>query len=77
KMGDYCASCQYDRKKKTGSDACPFNSLYWDFYARHADKLRNNPRIGMMYRVWDRFDPAEQAQILARAAEVKATINTL
>lgn len=77
KMGDYCASCQYDRKKKTGSDACPFNSLYWDFYARHADKLRNNSRIGMMYRVWDRFDPVEQAQILARAAEVKATINTL
>lgn len=77
KMSDYCANCKYDRTQKTGPDACPLNSLYWDFYARHADKLKNNPRIGMMYRVWERFGNEQQHAILERAAEVKATIDTL
>lgn len=31
KMSNYCSSCQYDVKKKTGEHACPFNSLYWHF----------------------------------------------
>ncbi|WP_051786236.1 cryptochrome/photolyase family protein [Endozoicomonas numazuensis] len=29
KMSDYCKSCHYDVKRKTGEHACPFNSLYW------------------------------------------------
>ncbi len=68
KMSDYCAGCHYDRKQKYGSQACPFNSLYWDFYDRHADKLKNNPRVGMMYRVWERMDPEEREKILRQAA---------
>jgi deoxyribodipyrimidine photolyase-related protein len=55
KMGDYCGSCFYDKTKKTGDRACPFNSLYWHFYHRHADKLANNPRIGMIYRTWEKM----------------------
>ena len=31
KMSDYCRSCRYDPKVKTGPDACPFNALYWIF----------------------------------------------
>jgi deoxyribodipyrimidine photolyase-related protein len=68
KMSDYCAGCGYDYKKKHGADACPFNSLYWDFYARHRAKLESNPRIGMMYRTWDRMAAAERRQILRQAA---------
>jgi deoxyribodipyrimidine photolyase-related protein len=41
KMSDYCDGCRYDVKQKTGPDACPFNSLYWDFVSRNADKLRS------------------------------------
>ncbi|MBV6655355.1 MAG: cryptochrome/photolyase family protein, partial [Mameliella sp.] len=75
KMGDHCTKCKYDRKKKVGKDACPFNSLYWDFYDRHTDKLSKNPRIGMMYRVWNKMDEEQRIEILKHAAYVKANIN--
>ncbi len=55
KMGDYCKGCHYKKQEKTGDKACPFNSLYWHFYHRHADKLSKNPRIGMMYRTWEKM----------------------
>lgn len=57
KMSDYCASCAYQVKKKHGDGACPFNFLYWDFVARNAQKLRGNPRLGPVYRTWDRMKP--------------------
>lgn len=65
KMSDYCESCAYSAKIKTGEKACPFNSLYWHFYQRHSDKLKRNPRIGMMYQVWEKMD--DKAAILKQA----------
>ncbi len=67
KMSDYCRGCHYDPKKKYGDRACPFNGLYWSFYDRHRDKLANNPRIGMMYRILDRFSDEERKKILEQA----------
>ncbi len=77
KMSDYCTQCTYDRKKKYGEDACPFNSLYWDFYDRHRNKLERNPRIGMMYRQWDKVSPEEKEKIISRANYCKKTVNAL
>jgi deoxyribodipyrimidine photolyase-related protein len=67
KMSDYCDTCSYDLKRKHGADACPFNSLYWEFYARHRSKLASNPRIGMMYRTWDRMAASDRKKILKQA----------
>jgi len=67
KMSNYCGSCQYNRQEKLGDNACPLNSLYWHFYHRHREKLRNNPRIGMMYPTWDRMGEEQQVAILAQA----------
>ncbi|WP_318451353.1 cryptochrome/photolyase family protein [Photobacterium leiognathi] len=67
KMSDYCASCHYDVKKKVGSDACPFNSLYWRFMAQHRALLAKNPRVGMLFMHWDKLDDSEQAAIIAQA----------
>lgn len=50
KMSDYCGGCFYKKALKIGEKACPFNSLYWHFYARNEAKLAKNPRIGMAYR---------------------------
>jgi deoxyribodipyrimidine photolyase-related protein len=77
KMSDYCKGCYYDKKKKYGERACPFNSLYWDFYNRHEDKLGRNPRIGMMYRLWEKMDAGEKEKILAQAEEYKENVNQL
>jgi deoxyribodipyrimidine photolyase-related protein len=67
KMSNYCGSCHYKRQEKLGDDACPLNSLYWHFYHRHRDRLRSNPRIGMMYPTWDRMGVEQQTGILAQA----------
>jgi len=77
KMSDYCGACAYDPKKKHGEGACPFNSLYWGFYARHREKLASNPRIGMMYRTWDRMAAAEKKSILKQADIYQKDVNRL
>jgi deoxyribodipyrimidine photolyase-related protein len=77
KMSDYCGSCRYDPKKKYGEAACPFNAFYWDFYNRHRDKLAANPRIGMMYRTWDRMAAAERKRILQQADTYRRGLNSL
>lgn len=77
KMGDYCKNCHYKHKQKTEDNACPFNSLYWDFMDRHRDRLANNPRIGMAYRTWDRYDDDQKEAILKKAHWVKEHIEEL
>ncbi|MDC0864722.1 cryptochrome/photolyase family protein [Rickettsiaceae bacterium] len=63
KMSDYCKDCRYKVNKKNGSDACPFNYLYWDFLDRNRKKLSRNHRIGMMYRTFERMDEEKQKAI--------------
>jgi deoxyribodipyrimidine photolyase-related protein len=77
KMSNYCKGCFYDPKKRTGPTACPFNSLYWDFYDRHRNQLEKNPRIGMAYRNLDRMSPNEKAEIIAHADWVKRNLEQL
>ncbi|WP_373635087.1 cryptochrome/photolyase family protein [Yoonia sp. SS1-5] len=67
KMSDYCGGCAYKVKDKTGADACPFNLLYWHFLVRHRDRFEGNPRMGNMYRVWDRMADDRQDTVLADA----------
>ena len=68
KMSNYCKSCAYKVTQKNGSDACPFNYLYWDFLARNRGKLASNHRIGMMYRTYDRMDE-EKKQAIAEDSQ--------
>jgi deoxyribodipyrimidine photolyase-related protein len=76
-MSDYCGTCYYNKAKKVGEKACPFNSLYWNFYDRNANKLARNPRIGMMYKVWERMATDDRVAILEQAERYLATINEL
>jgi deoxyribodipyrimidine photolyase-related protein len=77
KMSSYCNTCFYDKSLKTGAKACPFNSLYWNFYSRHENKLAKNPRIGMMYNVWKKMLPEAKAEILQQADFYLTHINEL
>lgn len=74
KMSDYCENCKYNKDIRYGEKACPFNSLYWDFYMRHDAKLRKNPRIGMMYPLIDKMSDDEKTKILAQAEFYKRNI---
>ena len=77
KMSSYCTGCYYDKAKKTGDKACPFNSLYWNFYDRHEAKLAKNPRIGMMYNVWRKMQPKAKTELLQQAEYYLKHINEI
>ncbi|KQM86947.1 deoxyribodipyrimidine photolyase [Sphingomonas sp. Leaf23] len=67
RMSDYCGTCRYDVKQRTGQDACPFNALYWDFIARNQEKLGRNPRMAMPYRTWDKMAEETQRELRGQA----------
>jgi deoxyribodipyrimidine photolyase-related protein len=74
RMSDYCGSCHYRVKEKTGEKACPFNLLYWDFLARHRARFERNPRMAQMYRVWDGMALGHREAVLAGAATFLARL---
>ena len=76
RMSNYCKSCRYDVKKRTSPDACPYNPLYWDFLARHREKLERNPRMSQMYRVYDKFADAEKSAVRATAQTILDGLRT-
>ncbi len=77
KMSDYCKSCHYNKSTKIGEKACPFNSLYWNFYDKHEAKLSKNPRIGMTYNVWRKMNPDDKASLIKQADFYLKNINDL
>jgi deoxyribodipyrimidine photolyase-related protein len=69
RMSDYCGSCRYDPKLKSGPDACPFNPLYWDFHIRNESKLSRNPRMAMPYLSLAKMTPERRDEIRREAGE--------
>ena len=67
RMSDYCKSCSYSVKAKTGERACPFNLLYWRFLVGYRDTFSNNPRMGQMYRTWDKMAQDHKERVLSDA----------
>lgn len=45
RMSNYCQSCVYNPKERTGENACPFTTLYWHYLARNRELLRKNHRM--------------------------------
>ncbi|MCB6184705.1 cryptochrome/photolyase family protein [Leeia sp. TBRC 13508] len=77
RMSNYCDECSYSYKEKIGDKSCPFNSLYWNFHVLHESKLKNNPRLAMVYKNWQRFDSAEQEAITQQANHHLSNLNSI
>ena len=67
RMSNYCKPCKYDPKKRTGDDACPFTTLYWDFLERHRAEFAGNHRMAQQLAGIDRLSDLEEVQTRARA----------
>jgi deoxyribodipyrimidine photolyase-related protein len=68
RMSDYCSGCAHDVKDATGERACPFNFLYWDFIARHAERFAGNPRMAMPLNTLRKMEAGKLAAMRAKAA---------
>ena len=77
RMSDYCKGCHYDKGQRYGERACPYNALYWDFFARNEATLAKNPRIGMAYVTLRKMSADERAAITEQAATWRAGLNSL
>ena len=69
KMSDYCQQCSYNHKARTGKDACPFNYFYWDFLARHQEKLQHTGRMGLILANLKRIEPTEMSTMQTLAED--------
>ena len=77
KMSDYCKGCHYDKKQRIGEKACPFNAMYWDFFARNEASLAKNPRIGMAYVQLRKMDVSAKEAIAQQADAIRQNLETL
>jgi deoxyribodipyrimidine photolyase-related protein len=77
KMSDYCKSCEYSVKHKTEDNACPLNSLYWNFIDRHHNKLKQNPRMSFPIKNWEKQDETEKQKILSKAQAILRHLDTV
>jgi deoxyribodipyrimidine photolyase-related protein len=71
RMSDYCAGCRFKPEQRTGPDACPFTTFYWDFLARNADRFKRNPRMTLMLKSLERLPEAEQTAIASHAEALR------
>jgi deoxyribodipyrimidine photolyase-related protein len=66
KMSDYCKSCKFDPKLRTGETACPFTTLYWDYLDRNKSHFAKNHRMFQQMNGLKRLSDLEQVKIQAK-----------
>ncbi len=71
RMSNYCGACRYDVSQRTGPDACPMNTLYWDFLDRHRERFATHPRMRMMLKHVDAIGAEEMTEIRKAAEQLR------
>jgi deoxyribodipyrimidine photolyase-related protein len=71
RMSPHCKSCPYDPAQRSGAQACPFTTLYWDFLLRHQTLLAGNPRMALQVKNLARLGDAELQAVRERAAAIR------
>jgi len=71
RMSPHCKGCRYDPAQRSGDNACPFTTLYWDFLMRHETALARNPRMALQVRNVARLTDAQKQAVHDRAAAVR------
>ncbi|WP_016952393.1 cryptochrome/photolyase family protein [Anabaena sp. PCC 7108] len=69
KMSDYCKSCVYNYKERTGEKACPFNFFYWNFLDKNRSKLQTQGRMSFILKNLDKMSSNELQSIHQQAKD--------
>ncbi len=70
KMSNNCSKCHYNVKEKFGDNACPFNTLYWNFLDEKKEYFKGNQRMGMMLNLLHKINPEELTKIKIKANSI-------
>jgi deoxyribodipyrimidine photolyase-related protein len=71
RMSDHCSRCRFKPALRTGPQACPYTTLYWDFLLRHETRFAPHPRMALQVRNLARIGLAERQAITLRAAALQ------
>ena len=71
RMSPHCKGCRYDPAQRSGDNACPFTTLYWDFLMRHEALLAKNPRMALQVKNVARLTDAQRQAVIDRAAQLR------
>jgi deoxyribodipyrimidine photolyase-related protein len=71
RMSPHCQGCRYDPAQRSGAQACPFTTLYWDFLMRHEAALARNPRMALQVKNVAHLSEAQKQAVIERAAAVR------
>ncbi len=63
RQSNYCKGCKYKPGVRTGSTACPFTTLYWNFVDKHEQTLLGDARTVLMAKNITRIAAEERAEI--------------
>lgn len=74
KMSNYCSNCVYKISKKETEDACPFNSLYWNFLDEKRKHFKDNQRMNMMMSLLDKMEKSKLEALKDRAQKIIANL---
>ena len=71
RMSPHCKGCRYDPAQRSGDNACPFTTLYWDFLMRHESTLARNPRMALQVKNMARLTDLQKQAVHERAAAIR------
>ncbi|KPF60301.1 deoxyribodipyrimidine photolyase [beta proteobacterium AAP51] len=72
RMSDHCRGCRFKPAVRTGPQACPYTTLYWDFLMTHEKRFASHPRMALQVKNVARLAEPERAALRRRAAAVRA-----
>ncbi len=72
RMSDHCRGCRFKPAVRTGPQACPYTTLYWDFLMTHEERFASHPRMALQVKNVARLAEPERAAVRRRAEAVRA-----
>ncbi|MDI1237652.1 MAG: cryptochrome/photolyase family protein [Polaromonas sp.] len=77
RMSNYCSGCRYEPETRTGPNACPMTTLYWNFLDRHETAFAANPRTALMIKHLQGMAPQDRQLLRAQAQDMLAGLDQL